>query len=156
MYKKACAYDIPAEQVDGMDPLATYEVIKKAAEHCRSGKGPYLVEALTFRYRGHSMADPEQYREKKEVEEWRPRDPIPAFRANLIEHGVLTEKQASEIEAEIEAQLEDAVKFADESPEPDPATIYDHLYSPGAIEQFGGKTPEAESDATPYGAVNVR
>jgi pyruvate dehydrogenase E1 component alpha subunit len=156
MYKKACAYDIPAEQVDGMDPLAVHEVIKRAVEHSRSGKGPYLVEALTFRYRGHSMADPEQYREKKEVEEWRPRDPIPAFRADLIEHGVLTEEQAASIESEIEQQLDAAVKFADESPEPDPATIYEHLYSPKAIEQFGGKAPETVSDATPYGAVNVR
>src|SRR5206468_1846568 len=106
MYKKACAYDIPAEQVDGMNPLAVHEVVKKAVDHARSGKGPYLVEALTFRYRGHSMADPEQYREKKEVEEWRPRDPIPAFRTDLIEHGILTEEKASAIEAEIEAQLE--------------------------------------------------
>jgi pyruvate dehydrogenase E1 component alpha subunit len=102
------------------------------------------------------MADPEQYREKKEVEEWRPRDPIPAFRADLIEHGVLTEEQAASIESEIEQQLDAAVKFADESPEPDPATIYEHLYSPRAIEQFGGRAPETVSDATPYGAVNVR
>jgi pyruvate dehydrogenase E1 component alpha subunit len=102
------------------------------------------------------MADPEQYREKKEVEEWRPRDPIPAFRNNLIESGILTEEQAASIDAEIEQRLEEAVKFADESPEPDPSTLYDHLYSPKAIEQFGGKAPEAESDATPYGASNVR
>jgi TPP-dependent pyruvate/acetoin dehydrogenase alpha subunit len=79
-----------------------------------------------------------------------------AFRTDLIESGILTEKKAAEIEAEIEQQLEAAVKFADESPEPDPATIYDHLYSPAAIEQFGGQAPEVASDATPYGAVNVR
>ncbi|MBA3336087.1 MAG: pyruvate dehydrogenase (acetyl-transferring) E1 component subunit alpha [Chloroflexia bacterium] len=150
MYKKACAYDIPAEQVDGMDPLAVYGTVKHALDHCRAGKGPYLLEALTFRYRGHSMADPEQYREKQEVEEWRPRDPIPTFREDLIAAKVATEAALKAIESEVEQCVNEAVEFAEASAEPELSTLFDHLYAPSSIEQFGGRIPEAEGYAEIY------
>jgi pyruvate dehydrogenase E1 component alpha subunit len=128
--RKACAYDIPAERVDGQDVLAVYEATKAALEHCRSGKGPFFLEALTYRFRGHSMADPEMYRTKEEVEEYRrQRDPIVLFRNRLTQEGIAGTAEFDEIDQEVEEVIAAAVRFAEESPEPDPETVTEHVYA---------------------------
>lgn len=129
MARKASAYDIPAERIDGQDVLEVREAVKKALDHCRAGKGPYFIEALTYRFRGHSMADPEAYRSKEEVEQWRREDPIRRFRGKLVAEGVATEDELNAIDSEVGAQMEEAVRFADESPVPDPSTLTDHVYT---------------------------
>lgn len=129
MSTKAKAYDIPAEIVDGQDVLAMYEATKRAVEHCKSGEGPYFLEAMTYRFRGHSMADPEMYREREEIDEYRSRDPIILFRDQLIKEKIAEDADFEPIHAKIEEQLEEAVKFADESEFPDPSTLHDHIYA---------------------------
>jgi pyruvate dehydrogenase E1 component alpha subunit len=128
IWKRACAYNIPSEQVDGMDVLAVRDIVRKAAGEARGDKGPYFIEAVTYRFRGHSMADPELYREKKEVEQWRRRDPILRFRRMLEEQGTLDDKRFARMESEIEKTVEDATAFAEDSPAPDVSTLYDHVY----------------------------
>ncbi|MGI8552005.1 MAG: pyruvate dehydrogenase (acetyl-transferring) E1 component subunit alpha [Dehalococcoidia bacterium] len=133
IYRMADAYNITAEQVDGMDVLAVYDATRRAAEHARSGRGPYFLEALTYRYRGHSMADPELYREKEEVARWRERDPINALARRLIEQGSGAD-ELKEIEQDVERVIEAAVRFADESPEPPPEALYEDVYAPAPDE----------------------
>lgn len=129
MAKKASAYDIPAERVDGQDVLEMRETVKKALDHCRAGNGPYFLEAMTYRFRGHSMADPEAYRSKEEVEQRRQEDPIIRFREKLLAEGVTTEEELAAIDSEVDAVMEEAVRFADESPMPEPSTLTDHVYT---------------------------
>ena len=129
MAKKATAYDIPSERIDGQDVLEVREAVKKALDHCRAGNGPYFIEAMTYRFRGHSMADPEAYRTKEEVEKWRQEDPILRFRGKLLAEGVATEDELNAIDSEVDAQMEEAVRFADESPVPDPSTLTDYVYT---------------------------
>ena len=126
---KAQAYHIPAEQVDGMDVLAMYEATARLAERCRAGEGPFLLEAKTYRLVGHSIADAAQYRTRDEVERYRAGDPITRFAKVLAERDVLSADDAKRIDQETLAVVEDAAKFADESPEPAPDTLYDHIYA---------------------------
>ncbi len=121
MYRKAAAYDIPAERVDGMDVIAVLDASRAAAARAREEKTPYFIEAVTYRYRGHSMADPGTYRSKEEVEEWRRRDAIEGFRHRLLEAGMATEQDFEADEADVARVVLEAVDFADASPEPDPA-----------------------------------
>ena len=127
---KAKAYGMPSARVDGMDVEAMHEAMSKAAAHARKGKGPYFLEAMTYRFRGHSMADPELYRDKAEVEEWKKKDPINAYRARLIKDKVLTKAQAEKIDQEAHAEIEAAAKFALDSPYPDESTLYDDIFTP--------------------------
>ncbi len=126
---RARGYNMPAAQADGMDPLDMHRVMREATEHARSGAGPFFVEALTYRFRGHSMADPEMYRTREEVREWRARDPIPAFGRRLVEHGVVDDGELKRIDAEVEEEVLAAARFADESPPPDPSTVFDKIYA---------------------------
>lgn len=119
IYKRASAYNMRGEPVDGMDALAMYETVKDCVEYCRAGKGPVLLEANTYRFRGHSMADPATYRSKAEVEEERKNDPIPKLRAFTLKKKLATDAEFEAIEEEVKAQVDAAVKFADESPEPE-------------------------------------
>lgn len=118
MYKRAAAYDMRGEQADGMDVLKFHDAVKDAVDYARSGKGPVLIEALTYRFRGHSMADPATYRQKTEVEEERKNDPIPKLRDYIIKKKVATEAELDAIDEEVKKEVDEAVKFADESPEP--------------------------------------
>jgi pyruvate dehydrogenase E1 component alpha subunit len=126
---RARGYNMPAAQADGMDPLDMYRVIREASEHARRGEGPFFVEALTYRFRGHSMADPEMYRTRDEVREWRAKDPIPAFGRRLTAAGVATDDELKRIDGEVEEEVLAAVRFAEESPPPDPSTVFDHIYA---------------------------
>ncbi|MCW5853629.1 MAG: pyruvate dehydrogenase (acetyl-transferring) E1 component subunit alpha [Anaerolineae bacterium] len=129
MTDKTCAYDIPSERVDGMDVMAVYEAMSRAAEHARSGEGPYFLELATYRFRGHSMADPQRYRDKEEVSEWMHRDPITAFRSKLIEEGALSERTARKIEEDVKAEVEEAVRFAEASPTPPIEALFENIYA---------------------------
>ena len=126
---RAAAYGIPGVVVDGNDVLAVYEAAKQAVERARKGEGPTLIECKTYRHKGHSRFDPATYRPKEEVEEWLKKDPIPRFRNKLVEMGVLTENEAKRIEEEVLAEIEEAVKFALESPYPKPEEALEDVYA---------------------------
>ncbi|MGH2363883.1 MAG: pyruvate dehydrogenase (acetyl-transferring) E1 component subunit alpha [Chloroflexota bacterium] len=129
MYRKAAGYDIPAERVDGMDVIATLDAARKAVDFVRHEKTPYFLEAVTYRYRGHSMADPQTYRTKEEIEEWRHRDAIEGFRKRLRDAALASEQDFAAHEAEVERIVQEAVDFAEASREPDPATeLLDNAY----------------------------
>jgi pyruvate dehydrogenase E1 component alpha subunit len=125
---KAEGMGVPGVQVDGMDVLAVRETVAEHIRLAREERKPTLVEAITYRFRGHSAADPEVYREKKEVEEWQRKDPIETFAARLIKEKVLSEDEIQAIRDEAEKTVLGAVEFADASPEPPLDSLYDHLY----------------------------
>ncbi len=122
--EKACAFDIPAVQIDGDDVIVVRDTVRDMAEKARSGEGPQLVEAITYRYRGHSMGDPQRYRTKEEVEQARQLDPILRFRERILKDDLVQEADFDRIEQEIEVEAEEAVRFAESSPEPEPAELY--------------------------------
>jgi pyruvate dehydrogenase E1 component alpha subunit len=126
--KKAEGFGVPGTRCDGMDVLDVHKVCSEALEKARTGRQPQLVEAVTYRYRGHSMADPEEYRTKEEVEEWRRRDPITAFSARLVEEGAVSKEDAERFDKEAIEAVDEAVKFADDSPFPDLDSLYDDVY----------------------------
>jgi 2-oxoglutarate dehydrogenase complex dehydrogenase (E1) component-like enzyme len=111
-----------------MDVLDVHSVVTGALACARGERRPQLVEAVTYRYRGHSMADPEEYRSKEEVEEWRERDPIKAFSDRLIDEGVFTEDDVKEFDKKALEAVDEATKFADNSPFPDLDSLYDDIY----------------------------
>ena len=125
---RATAYGIPGVVVDGNDVMAVYEAAREAVERARSGKGPTLMECKTYRHKGHSRFDPAAYRPKEEVEEWLKREPVTRFKARLLEMKTLTEEEADKIEQEVVAAVEDAVRFALESPYPAPEEALEHVY----------------------------
>lgn len=118
-YKRVSGYDIPSAQVDGQDIETVYAAAQVAVEHVRSGKGPYFLELMTYRYRGHSMSDSNAYREKEEEREWGKRDPIIMLRDRLIEAGELSEDDYQAMDKAIIDEIEnDIITFSEESPEP--------------------------------------
>ena len=125
--QKASGYGMPSERVDGMDLLKVYEAAQKALEHVRT-EGPFLLEAITYRYRGHSMGDPERYRASDEIEKWRKDDPIGIYRAKLLTEMGFSESILDEEEERVEEVLQEAIQFAEASPEPAPETLFDYLY----------------------------
>lgn len=129
---RAAAYDIPGFVVDGNDVIAVYEAAGEAIQRARAGEGPALIECKTYRYRGHFEGDPMIYRSREEEEMWKAKDPIPRFEAKLIEMGVLTEAQAREINERVIAEVEEAVRFAEESPWPAPEEVLEDVYTVAA------------------------
>jgi pyruvate dehydrogenase E1 component alpha subunit len=129
MSTKAEAFAIESEIVDGQNVLAMYEATQRAIEHCTSGKGPYFIEAMTHRFRGHSLADPDQYRDKQEVEEQRRDDPLTNYRQVLLDAGKAQESDFEAIEADVIKIVEASVEFADKSDWPDPSTLRNHVYA---------------------------
>jgi pyruvate dehydrogenase E1 component alpha subunit len=133
LFKRGVSFEIPGEQVDGMDILAVRDAGARAAEHARSGKGPFLLEMKTYRYRGHSMSDPAKYRTRDEVDEVRKtRDPIDHHRVLLEERGFADEGALKAIDAEVKRIVADAAEFARTSPEPDPRELYTNVYTEAA------------------------
>lgn len=126
--RKAQGYGIEGERIDGMDVLAVRERVAAHLDIARDEGRPSLVEAFTYRYRGHSAADPEVYREKEEVQEWREKDPIVTFAARCEDEGVLSREDIEKIEEEVEKVVKESVEFADASPEPPLESLYDELY----------------------------
>ncbi len=128
--QRALAYGIPGESVDGNDVLAVFHSVEQAIERARSGKGPTIIECKTFRVRGHSEADRADYVPRELREEWLRKDPIVRFEEYLLQEHLLTGVQKSEIEARIREIVDDAVQFAEQSPEPDNATVADYVFAP--------------------------
>jgi pyruvate dehydrogenase E1 component alpha subunit len=128
LQRKGESLGVPGMRCDGMDILDTHRVLSEALARVREERRPLLVEAVTYRFRGHSMADPEDYRTKEEVAEWRERDPIPAFGALLEREGALTTEHREQIDRDAVRQVDDAVEFAERSPFPDPDMLYEDVY----------------------------
>jgi len=128
IHKRTCGYDIPAEKVDGMDVIAVYKAVKHGAERVRESGLPYFIEATTYRFRGHSMADPGKYRSAAEHELWKSRDPIPGFAKRLLEEGITDRQALDEIEARCRTIVDEAVTFAEQSPWPEDSEVYHDIY----------------------------
>jgi pyruvate dehydrogenase E1 component alpha subunit len=129
-YKRVAAYDIPADQVDGQDIEIVHKAAKKAVDHVRSGKGPYFLELMTYRYRGHSMSDSNTYRSKDEEKEWIERDPINILRERLIKAKALTLAEFKAMDKEILDRIDnEIVPFAEQSPEPNVAELEKYLFA---------------------------
>jgi pyruvate dehydrogenase E1 component alpha subunit len=127
--QKACAYEIASEFVDGMDVLAVREATERAVERARKDYLPTLLEVRTYRFMGHSMSDPGNYRTRAEIEKYQQRDPIKLFAASLKEAGVIGEKDLAEIDSRVKEEVDRAVRFADESPLPQPEELYTDVYA---------------------------
>lgn len=134
LFKRGISFEIEGEEVDGMDVLAVREAGQKAVAHARAGKGPYILEMKTYRYRGHSMSDPAKYRKREEVDDIRTHhDPIDGLKGQIIEQGHATEEDLRKIDNEIKAIVKEAADFSLESPEPDASELWtDVLIEEGA------------------------
>ena len=128
LYKIGAAFDMPSEQVDGMRPESVHEAIAKAAEHIRSGKGPYFLEIKTYRYRGHSVSDPGNYRTKDELNGYKDKDPVKMTESRILEEGIASEEEIKAIKDAIKAEIEEAVQFAEQSDYPDASELYTDNY----------------------------
>jgi pyruvate dehydrogenase E1 component subunit alpha len=128
LQRKGESLGVPGMRCDGMDVLDTHAVVSEAVRRVREDHRPLLVEAVTYRFRGHSMADPEQYRTKEEVAQWRARDPIPAFGDLLVREDVIDQSQRADIDAHASERVDAAVAFAESSPSPAPESLYDDVY----------------------------
>ncbi len=140
MMQKAAGYDMYAEQVDGQDVMAVRDAICRVADRARNGEGPSFLDVVTYRYRGHSMADNDQGRNKAEIAEWRQRDPITRFATDvLLKRNLISPKELEDIQKDVDQVVGDAADFADKSPEPALETLYGDIYSqPVSNMQVGG------------------
>jgi pyruvate dehydrogenase E1 component alpha subunit len=130
LHKRGVSFNIPGEEVDGMDVEAVFAAGRKAVDHCRKGNGPYILEMKTYRYRGHSMSDPAKYRTKEEVQEMREKhDPIESLRAKMLAAGAGDEAALKAIDKEIKDVVAGAAEFAQMSPEPDPKELWTEIYA---------------------------
>lgn len=128
LYTLGEGYDMPSMPVDAMDVEAVHHAVAKAAERARAGEGPTLLEFRTYRYRGHSMSDPQKYRTKEEVEEYKRQDPIERVRETILAKGLATEQDLEAIDAKLKAQVEASVRFSEESPYPDASQAFTDVY----------------------------
>lgn len=127
--EKASAYEMESEVVDGMDVLAMRRATQRAIKRAREDCLPTLIEARTYRYMGHSMSDPGNYRTRAEIEKYQERDPIKIFTVSLKEGGILSDEDIANIESQVKEEVERAVRFAEESPEPDPSELHTDIYA---------------------------
>lgn len=128
LHKIGLSYDMPSESVDGMSPEAVYDAVKRAAEHIRSGKGPYYLEIRTYRYKGHSVSDPATYRDKEEVTKYRNLDPIKVLEKLILDKGHAKEADIKALKDAISKEIDEAVEFAENSPYPDPSELFTDNY----------------------------
>lgn len=126
--KIGLSYDMPSKVVNGMNCEDVHDAIEEACERARNGGGPTLLDIRTYRYKGHSMSDPQKYRSKEEVEEYKNQDPIERVRKTILDHKFATEKQIENIESRVKDLVEESVKFAEDSPEPSPDELYKDVY----------------------------
>ena len=129
IYKKASVFNMVGVEVDGMDVLAVRQVAQEAVARARAGEGPTLIEAMTYRFRGHSLADPDELRSKEEKDFWFARDPIKKLAGYLVEQNLATEAELKDVEKKIQAVIDEAVRFAETSPEPDPSELYRFIFA---------------------------
>lgn len=128
LYTIGEAYDMPSEPVDAMDVELVHEAVSRAAARARAGEGPTFLEFRTYRYRGHSMSDPQKYRSKDEVEAYKDRDPIEKVKNTILTHQILTQAELDEIDAKIKIAVQESVDFAESSPFPDKSEAYKDVY----------------------------
>jgi len=126
---RAEAYDIPAYFIDGNDALAVHEFLKKAVNHARSGLGPVFLEVETYRHLGHSKSDRNLYRTKEEINRWKAKDPIKRFEKLLLEANLVTDEQLEEFDKKMAKVIDEAVEFAENSPEPDVKDLMEWVYA---------------------------
>jgi pyruvate dehydrogenase E1 component alpha subunit len=128
IYKLADAYDMPADMVDGMTAEAVHDAVARAIKRAREGDGPTLLEIKTYRYKGHSISDPQKYRSKEEVDEYKEQDPISKVKATILENKFASESDLKAIDDRIGAVVDESVKFAEESPWPDDSELLKDVY----------------------------
>ncbi|KAA8485444.1 pyruvate dehydrogenase E1 component alpha subunit [Arcticibacter tournemirensis] len=128
IYKIGLGFDMPSEPVDGMDPVAVHNAMDAAVERARKGEGPSFLEIRTYRYKGHSMSDPAKYRTKEELERYKAKDPIGVVKHAIVQNGYADDEWFEEIDKKVKAIVDEAVKFAEESPWPDPSELYKDVY----------------------------
>jgi pyruvate dehydrogenase E1 component alpha subunit len=126
--QKAEGYNIPNSRIDGMNVLTVREAAQEAIEKVRSGEGPYFLEAVTYRYRGHSMGDPERYRKPEEIKKWQEEDPIGIFHKHLTDEEIATQEDLDEVDNRVENEIEEAIQFAESSPDPEPEALFENVY----------------------------
>lgn len=129
VYERACAYDMERYQLDGMDVLKVLEVVGQAVKRARKDKTPTLIEAITYRFRGHSMADPAHYRTKEELEEHKKRDPLLLFKQRLSEEGIMDENEFKEVDEKARKIVQEAADYADRTPPPSTESLMDEVYA---------------------------
>jgi pyruvate dehydrogenase E1 component alpha subunit len=129
MKQKAEGYEMPNSSVNGMDVLAVRSATQEALGIVRETGSPYFLEIVTYRYRGHSMGDPERYRDSEEIERWQKDDPIVIFRSKLIAEGHFDPEAIAGEEARVEQEIQEAIDFAESSPDPEPAELYTDVYT---------------------------
>jgi pyruvate dehydrogenase E1 component alpha subunit len=157
LQRKGESLGVPGMRCDGMDVLDTHRVVSEAVEQVRETHSPVLIEAITYRFRGHSMADPERYRSREEVAAWRERDPLPVFGSQLKEAGIVDDEQLATIDSEAMATVDAAVEFAEASPFPEPESLYDDIYVLGDTSRgwYSVETTD-ERAAGPAGGEDTR
>ncbi len=138
LWKRGCAYRMPGQRVDGNDVLAVRDAARAAPDRARGEHQPALLEAVSYRLRGHSVVDPARYRSAEDTERLRREDPLPAFRSRLLASGILDDEAAAQIDAEADKAVAAAIDFADASPAPDVATLFDHVYATPAASVYRG------------------
>jgi pyruvate dehydrogenase E1 component alpha subunit len=136
--QKAVGYNIPNERVNGMDVLEVYKAAERILETVRNGEGPYFLEVTTYRFRGHSMGDPERYREQEEVKCWEKEDPIGIYRDILLFQQKISEGELAELERKVATEIKEAVEFAESSPEPGPEALFENIYVEPKLEGSHG------------------
>ena len=127
--QKAEGYCIPNERVEGMDVMEVRKAAKKALEFVRGGNGPFLLEVLTYRFRGHSMGDPERYRKADEVHKWEEEDPIGVYNRYLVTEKIAKKSELDKIDAQVMEEVAEAVQFAEDSPNPGPEALFENVYA---------------------------
>jgi pyruvate dehydrogenase E1 component alpha subunit len=127
--QKAEGYGIPNARVDGMNVIDVHQAAEEHIAYVRQGNGPFFLEAITYRFRGHSMGDPERYRQKDEVKKWQEEDPIGIYRQYLLKEKIASSEELDDLESKVEAETQDAIEFAESSPEPAPEELFKDIYA---------------------------
>ena len=144
--QKAEGYGMPNERIEGMDLMKVRKEVSRVLDKMREEGGPYLLEIMTYRYRGHSMGDPERYREKEEVKKWQDEDPIGIFRKYLLKEEIATESELDEQEDQAESIVDEAVEFAESSPEPENEALFEDIYVEETPIEYRGYEMAHESE----------
>jgi pyruvate dehydrogenase E1 component alpha subunit len=129
MRQKAEGYNMPNDKIDGMNLMKVREIALEKMEFIRGGGGPFFLEIITYRFRGHSMGDPERYRKPEEIKKWQENDPIGIYRSYLIDKEIASEGELDDQDVRVEGEVREAIEFAENSPEPEPEALFEDIYA---------------------------